>query len=100
VGNTEAEVGRSKNSKDGKTPYLMLRNTGRRYFGAFAYVKPSTGGTTFRLDRSQVDGFEHVSIRNVKKGTGYEVNCQLSNDLAVDEALRLAKMALEEVTRD
>ncbi|MDP9418080.1 MAG: hypothetical protein M3P48_09695 [Actinomycetota bacterium] len=98
-GTTEAEIGTSRTSSDGLNNYIRLYKRGPRHFGAFAYVTPGTRKVNFRLLRKHAEGFEHVTFRNVKPGTGYEVVVTLSSDEAYAEALKLAQVALEGVTR-
>jgi hypothetical protein len=93
------ELGTSKSSPDGLNNYLMLYAAGPRHFGAFAYVHPSQARVTLRLLRTDADGFQHATFRNVKKGTGYEVMVPLTSDEACQEALQLARKALERVQR-
>jgi hypothetical protein len=97
-GNTEVEIGSSRRSATGQNNYLMLRHAGPRDFGAFVYVRPSTGGTTFRLSKRDVKANEHVLFRKVRSDNRYQVNCPLRSPAAVDEALRLARLALDKVT--
>lgn len=75
----------------------MLYAAGPRHFGAFAYVHPSQARVTLRLVRADANGFQHATFRNVKKGTGYEVMVPLTSDEAYQEALQLARKALERV---
>jgi hypothetical protein len=91
------ELGTSKSSPDGLNNYMMLYAAGPRRFGAFAYVHPSQARVTLRLVRADADGFQHATFRNVKKGTGYEVMVALTSDDAYQEALELARKALERV---
>lgn len=97
-GSTEWEIGTSQTSGDGYGNYIRMYKTGPRYFGAFAYVTPGTAKVNFRLFAKDAEGFEHATIRKVKEGTGYEVVVQLNSDEAYDEALRLAKLALDGVS--
>lgn len=96
-GNTEVEAGRSRRRADGLSSYLMLRKTGPRHFGAFVYVKPSTGGATFRLLKSEVETNEFVIMRDVRNANAYQVNCPLRSSAAVDQALKLARQALGKI---
>ena len=91
------ELGTSKSSPDGLNNYLMLYAAGPRHFGAFAYVHPSQARVTLRLVRADADRFRHATFRNVKKGTGYEVMVPLTSEEAYEEALQLARKALERV---
>jgi hypothetical protein len=97
-GGVEAVRGRSSKWPDGRTRYVMLRNTGPRQYGAFVYVKPTNAGTEFRLTRSDVEPNEFVVFRDVRPDHPYQVKCLLHSDEAVDEALKLARMALDGVT--
>lgn len=97
-GDTEVEIGTSRNTPDRLADYLMLRHSGPRRFGAFAYVKPRNGGVTLRLGRSDAETSPFGRARRVKPGTGYEVTCPLRSKDAVDEALRLARLALDRVS--
>lgn len=91
------ELGTSRSSPDGLNNYLMLYAPGPRHYGAFAYVHPSQARVTVRLLRVDAEGFQHATFRNVKKGTGYEVMVPLASDEAYQEALELARKALERV---
>lgn len=93
-GNVEPELGRSKKTSDGFTHYIMLRRTGPRRQGAFVYVAPGTGGSTFRLDKSHAQG-PFASARNVHPNNPYQVVCRLKNREAMEEALVLARKALD-----
>ncbi len=93
-GTTEAEIGTSQTSADGMGPYLRLYRKGPRNFGAFAYVAPNRAKLTFRLLATDVKGYKHVSTRNVKAGTGYEVVVSLTSEEAYLEAIQLAKKSL------
>ena len=94
---TEAEIGRSRTSSDGYNNYLMLYAKGPRRRGAFAYVKPGTANVDFRLLGEHAEGCQHVVLRNVREGTTYQVTVPLKNDEAYEEALKLARVALEGV---
>lgn len=98
-GTTEAVIGSSKTTSDGLNNYLMLYWKGPRHFGAFAYVMPGIPKVIFRLSAPKAEGFEHVTLRNVKKGTGYEVTVILNSEEAYKEALELARKALSGVQR-
>jgi hypothetical protein len=96
-GGATYRLGKSKTSADGLNNYLMLDNIGVRYYGAFAYVHPAQTRITLRLLRADAEGFKHVTFRNVKEGAGYEVMISLTSDEAYEEALQLARKALERV---
>ena len=96
-GTTTAELGTSKTTSDGFNNYLMLYAKGPRKFGAFAYVMPGQAKVMLRLTAEDAVGFDHADIRNVKEGTGYVVTVTIDSDGAYDEALALAKVALERV---
>jgi hypothetical protein len=98
-GTTEAELGRSRTSTDGLGNYVLLYSKGPRRYGAFAYVIPGRAKVIFRLLGKDVTDFKHVELRNVKEGTGYEVTVLLTSDEAIQEALKLAELALEHVRR-
>jgi hypothetical protein len=99
-GTTEAQIGTSKTSSDGLGNYVRLYAKGPRYFGAFAYVTPGRGKVTFRLSAKAAKGFDHVALRKVQPGTGYEVTVTLDSDEARREALELAQKALAQVQEE
>jgi hypothetical protein len=45
-------------------------------------------------------GFDHVALRKVQPGTGYEVTVTLDSDDARREALELAQKALAQVQEE
>jgi hypothetical protein len=98
-GTTEAEIGTSQASGDGYGNYLRVYKRGPRYFGAFAYVTPGTAKVTFRLPWKRAGHMAHATKRNVREGTGYEVVVSLTDDAAYADAIELAKLALEDVSR-
>lgn len=93
---TEAAVGTSERSADGRSPYLMLRRLPRRV-GAFAYVKPRNGGLTLRLTEDDVEGLDlvHAYRNDSRPSAKYQINCPLRDDGTIDEALQLLQVAYE-----
>lgn len=93
---TEAAVGTSERSADGRSPYLMLRRLPRRV-GAFAYLKPRNGGMTLRLTEEDIEGLEllHAYRNDSRPSAKYQINCPLRDDGAIDEALQLLHLAYE-----
>ncbi|MGY3681954.1 hypothetical protein [Streptomyces sp. TE33382] len=99
LGDVEIVTGQSARTKDGQTDYLMVRDNGKRRFGAVAYVKPANSGLTLRLTRDDVADIatECIHFRDVKDGHQYVVNCPLTSDEAVNWAVQLTQRALEKV---
>lgn len=97
-GGVEAVRGKSSTRPDGRTRYIMLRNTGPRPFGAFCYLKPTNGAAEFRLTQSEVECNEFIVFRDVRPDHAYQIKVPLLSDEAVDEALKLARKALDGVT--
>jgi hypothetical protein len=91
------QLGTSKASPDGLNNYLLFYAAGPRHYGAFAYIHPSQTRVTFRLDRTDADGCQHATFRDIKAGTVYEVMVSLSSEEAYQEALQLARKALKRV---
>lgn len=96
---TEAEIGTSKTSKDGRADYLLIYDTGPRRYGAVAYVNAKNAGLTLRLARDDVADVTDPQIksRNVQPRNGYQINCPLTTPDAIDLAVRLTQRALDKV---
>ncbi|MFD3410572.1 hypothetical protein [Streptomyces cyaneofuscatus] len=99
LGGVEIVTGQSARTKDGQTDYLMVRDDGKRRFGAVAYVKPANSGLTLRLTREDVADLatDYIQFRDVKAGHQYVVNCPLTSDEAVKWAVQLTHRALAKV---
>ncbi|MEV0750485.1 hypothetical protein AB0I75_35665 [Streptomyces sp. NPDC050273] len=95
----EIVTGQSVRTKDGQTDYLMVRDTGKRRYGAIAYVKPANSGLTLRLTREDVADLttDCIQFRDVKEGHKYVVNVPLTSDEAVKWAVQLTYRALSKV---
>ncbi|MFD8781222.1 hypothetical protein [Kitasatospora sp. NPDC059599] len=95
----EVEAGTSERTRDGLSNYLMVRDAGKRRFGAVAYVSAIHAGLTLRLTPEDVDDLDdpRIELRDVKGGHKYAVNCPLRDDETVDLALQLTSRALEKV---
>ena len=90
----EALPGKSSRSPDGFNTYLILRHNNHKY-GAIAYVTPSNGSVGLRLYREDVEGSEHAISGESKDR--YQVRVNLHSSEAMEEAIRLAKLAYERV---
>ena len=99
LGNVEVGPGTSERTRDGLTDYVMVRDAGKRRFGAVAYVQATNGGLTLRLTKEDVADLhdEHIGIRDVKPGHRYVVTCALFDDDASSVALTLTARALAKV---
>ncbi|MFG2910886.1 hypothetical protein ACGF13_38300 [Kitasatospora sp. NPDC048286] len=95
----EIESGTSERTKDGLSNYVMVRDAGKRRFGAVAYVNAINAGLTVRLTPEDVDDLDdpRIELRDVKSGHKYVVNCPLRDDETIDLALQLTSRALEKV---
>jgi hypothetical protein len=93
------EHGTSQATKDGLSPYLMVRDDGPRKFGAVVYIGPRSARLNFRLMEDDVqDVADAVEIRKIVKGQHhYRVNLHLRTAADVDLALDLTARALEHV---
>jgi hypothetical protein len=90
--------GVSERSEDGLTDYLMIHDDGPKYFGAVAYVKPGNGGLSLRLRPEHIEQYmtnDRVKKRDVAESQKYAINCPLTDDDAVDLAIKLTERALE-----
>lgn len=98
-GNVEVGPGTSERTRDGLTDYVMVRDAGKRRFGAVAYVKATNGGLTLRLTKEDVADLDssYIRFRDVRPGHQYVVICPLVNDAAVAMALKLTERALAKV---
>ncbi len=97
---TEAEIGTSKTSRDGRADYLLVYNAGPRRYGAVAYVSAKNAGLTLRLTRDDVaDVTDRVKLRDVQPRNGYQVNCPVTTPDAIDIAVELTERALAKVRR-
>jgi hypothetical protein len=93
LGNAEVELGKSTKSPDGLNKYLMLRHVGIRRKGAAVYVTPHLGRARFRLPAEEADHWAHAQA--LQRPAPYQVAVFLTSPAAVDEAVELAKKALE-----
>lgn len=96
---TTMAIGKNRRTYDGKSDYVMVRATGKRMFGAVAYVWPHNGMLTVRLRPEDVTDLPTGRIirREVRPADVYGINCPLVDDAAVDLAVQLTKRALEKV---
>jgi hypothetical protein len=90
---TEVRIGKSKRSSNGRSSYLLVYNLGPHHFGAFAYVRPTQGAVTFRLQAEQASGFDRAIVKEGK----YGVTVPIVTDEGYRQALDLAQIALEGV---
>lgn len=72
---------------------LRLRHISIRRQGAAVYVAPHLGRARFHLPAEEAEGHEHA--RRLERAGPYQVAAYLTSPAAVDEALELAKKALE-----
>jgi hypothetical protein len=93
LGNAEVELGKSNKSHDGLNKYLMLRYVGVRRKGAAVYVTPHLGRARFRLPPEEAERWEHA--QTLQRREPYQVAVYLTSPAAVDEAVELAKEALD-----
>jgi hypothetical protein len=94
LGNAEAELGTSSKSPDGLNKYLMIRHRGVRRWGAALYVTPHTGRAQFHLAAQRAQGCTYA--KGVERRPPYQVVTYLTSPAAVEEAVELAKQALNE----
>ncbi|MGW7701992.1 hypothetical protein ACWGKU_26560 [Kitasatospora sp. NPDC054768] len=99
LGGVEVEAGTSERTKDGLSNYVMVRDAGKRRFGAVAYVNAINAGLTLRLTPQDVADIDdpRVELREVKDGHKYAVNCPLRDEETIDLALQLTARALDKV---
>ncbi|WP_329153253.1 hypothetical protein OIU91_35580 [Streptomyces sp. NBC_01456] len=97
--NVEIATGTSIRTKDGLTDYVMVRDAGKRRFGAVTYVGATNGGLTLRLTENDVADVvdHHIGIRDVRPDHKYVVTCPLKDDEAIALALKLTERALAKV---
>ena len=93
LGNTEVELGKSNKSPDGLNKYLMLRHVGIRRKGAAVYVTPHLGRARFRLPAEEAKRWTHAQA--LQRTAPYQVAVSFTSPAAVDEAVELARNALE-----
>lgn len=95
----EIGPGTSERTKDGRSDYIMVRDAGKRRFGAVVYVKATNGGLTLRLTKEDIADLDdgNVKLRDVRAGHQYVVNCPLHSEEAIDRALELTEIALKKV---
>jgi hypothetical protein len=95
----QIEVGVSKQTDDGLTDYVMVRDQGPRRFGAVAYLRPKNGRLTLRLRPEDIADIqdEHIRPRDVIPTQKYAIECPLVDDDAVELALQLTDRALAKV---
>lgn len=96
--------GRSSKTFDGLADYLMIRDDGPQRYGAVAYLRPSNGGLTVRLDPDDIERLgekdnPHIQYRNVSPSDPYKINCPLADEDALNLALELVRAALD-IVRD
>lgn len=89
-----ATLGSSGKTADTRSNYVMFHRTGSGV-GAFAYVSPKRGGSTWRLRKVPKDARFAIE-RRVKLDSKYRVVCGLRSEEAFQEALWLAQLAYEE----
>jgi hypothetical protein len=90
---TRPMLGKSSRSADGLTRYLRIHADHSR-FGGFVYVYPSNGRLFFRLLAEDVTDVAHAEPNPDREGD-YQVNMYLTSEAALEEALGLARQALE-----
>lgn len=95
---TQAEVGTSVRTEDGKTNYVMVRRVPSRY-GAFLYFFPKLLKATLRLMADDVnpDALKFAEMRNVRSANRYQVRIKVKSPEALSEAIQLARQAYERV---
>lgn len=86
--------GRSKKRPDGRTSYARFHREHNRV-GAFAYLKPGVMALDLRLPEKAAARAEHARARRVGRKHAYQVRAPLTNEAAVEEALRLAEAAYD-----
>lgn len=90
---TRPMLGRSSRSTDGLTRYLRL-HAETNAVGGFVYVYPGNGRLLFRLLAHQAGDATHA-LPNPERQGDYQVNLYLNSESALEEALELAKWALD-----
>ncbi|GLW73750.1 hypothetical protein Kpho02_60480 [Kitasatospora phosalacinea] len=99
IGGVEIEAGTSERTRDGLSNYVMVRDAGKRRYGAVAYVNAINAGLTLRLTPHDVADTDdpRIELRDVKDGHKYAVNCPLRDEETIDLALQLTRRALAKV---
>jgi hypothetical protein len=93
--------GRSSKTFDGLADYLMIRDSGPQRYGAVAYLRPSNGGMTVRLDPDDLERLglderdNRIQLRNVASSDPYKINCPLADDKSAELAFTLVRAALD-----
>ena len=94
-GGTRSQVGRSKNTPDGKAHSVMIRAVPSHGFGAAAYVSPLRSRVIFRLQPEAADGFEHARVHGTNGE--YRVAVPLVDEASLEDAYALLKLALDRI---
>lgn len=90
---TRPMLGRSSKSSDGLTRYVRI-HAETSAVGGFVYVYPGNGRLLFRLLADQAKDSVYARPNPDRKGD-YQVNLYLISEAALEEALGLARRALE-----
>lgn len=89
-------LGRDIKARLGPSYVRFHRTDALRRMGAFMYFKPGNLMADYRL--SDPKGSKIAKVREVEARNAYKVRCYLRSREAVEEGLRLARLAYEKAT--
>lgn len=90
-------AGQSAKTTDGLGDRVNFHADHYTGLGAFCFLTAPTGKVVFRLEPSDTEGRVHTSVRDVQIGEAYKIAVPLESEEAYEEALDLARVALDKV---